>query len=131
MTVYLIRNTANGKCYVGKTTRSLSRRWSQHKAEARLNRLDTPLYHDMRLFQLHCFEVEILATATDQRRLNQVERKFIRIFDTVESGYNQDEISHGGRVKFRRSFNYQITPEHRAKIVESIRRTWAERKATA
>ncbi len=87
MIVYLIRNTANGKCYVGKTTGSLARRWSQHKCEARLGRYDLPLYRDMRVYQPHCFEVEVLGEASTQRRIAQMERKFIRIFDAVESGY--------------------------------------------
>lgn len=84
MIVYLIRNTANGKCYVGKTSRPLWHRWSQHKAEARLNRMDTPLYHDMRVYPLHCFEIEALVEGTS-RRIAQLERKFIRIFDAVDS----------------------------------------------
>jgi group I intron endonuclease len=121
MTVYLIRNTANGKCYVGKTSRPLWHRWSQHKAEAKLNRMDTPLYRDMRVFQLHVFEVETLATADNSRRIAQLERKFIRIFDAVESGYNLNECSRGGRIKFRRHGNYTITPEHREKINAALR----------
>ena len=132
MIVYLIRNTANGKCYVGKTSRPLWHRWSQHKAEAKLCRLDTPLYRDMRIYQLHCFEIETLATAASSRRIAQLERKFIRIFDAVANGYNQDELSHGGRVRFERKGNYTITAEHRRRIVDSLRRTWEERKrATA
>lgn len=33
--VYLIRNCVNGKVYVGKTTKSLKRRWQQHVWTAR------------------------------------------------------------------------------------------------
>jgi group I intron endonuclease len=33
--VYVIHNAANGKRYVGKTTRGISERWSVHKSEAR------------------------------------------------------------------------------------------------
>jgi len=129
MTVYLIRNKANGKCYVGKTTRSLRRRWYQHKAEARLNRLDTPLYCDMGAFQLHCFEIQSLGETDNQRRLNQLERRFIRIFKAVEKGYNQDALSHGGRVKFTREGFYRPTRVHRNRIAEGMRRAWADRKA--
>lgn len=121
MIVYLIRNTANGMCYVGKTSRPLWHRWSQHKAEAKLNRMDTPLYRDMRVYQLHCFEVEVLAEAGTSRRIAQLERKFIRIFDAVESGYNCNECSRGGRIKYRRTGSYTISPEHRRKINESVR----------
>lgn len=131
MIVYLIRNTANGKCYVGKTTRTLAHRWSQHKAEARMGRKDSPLYHDMRLFQLHCFEVEILATADSQRRLAQIERKFIRIFHAVDEGYNLNECSRGGRIKIYTSNHYQITPEHRRKLNAGVRRAMEEKRKVA
>jgi group I intron endonuclease len=126
--VYLIRSTANGKCYVGKTSRPLWHRWSQHKAEAKLGRLNTPLYRDMRVYQLHVFEVETLAQANNSRRTAQLERKFIRIFDAVEDGYNCNECSRGGRIIFHRSVSYQITPEHRERINASVRRTMAEKR---
>jgi group I intron endonuclease len=130
--VYLIRNTANGKCYVGKTTRPLWHRWSQHKCEAKLGRLDTPLYRDMRVYQLHCFEVETLAQADSSRRTAQLERKFIRIFNTVESGYNLDEISHGGRLKFRGStLGRKHSAETIRKMAESNARTYAEKRKVA
>jgi predicted GIY-YIG superfamily endonuclease len=128
--VYLIRNTANGKCYIGKTSRPLWHRWSQHKTEARLHRMDTPLYQDMRIYQPHVFEHEVLGEATSSRRIAQMERKFIRIFDAVNSGYNCNECSRGGRIKYR-TRSYTITPEHRARINASIRRTFEARKANA
>ncbi len=130
MIVYLIRNTANGKCYVGKTTRSLAHRWSQHKCEARLGRYDLPLYRDMRIYQPHCFEIEVLGEAATQRRIAQMERKFIRIFDAVECGYNQAVCSWGGRaLKTRGSLGRKHSQETIRKITESNRRAYAERKA--
>lgn len=129
MIVYLIRNTANGKCYVGKTTGSLAHRWSQHKCEARLGRYDLPLYRDMRVYQAHCFEVEVLGEATTQRRISQMERKFIRIFNAVESGYNQAVCSWGGRTRRTRgSVGRKLSDESIHKIKESNRRTWAEKR---
>jgi group I intron endonuclease len=130
--VYLIRNTANGKCYVGKTTGSLARRWSQHKCEARLGRYDFPLYQDMRIYQPHCFEVEVLGEAPTQRRIAQMERKFIRIFNAIENGYNLMLGSCGGRTrKTRGSLGRRLSPETIRKIAESNRRAYAERKAAA
>ncbi len=132
MIVYLVRNTANGKCYIGKTTGSLARRWTQHKCEARLGRLASPLYEDMRTFQAHCFETEVLAEVSTQRRLAQVERKFIRIFDAVNSGYNEAVSSFGGRtLRTQGSPRRKQSPETIRKIKEQNRRTWAERKKAA
>lgn len=129
MIVYLLRNKQNGKCYVGKTTRTLKARWRQHKTEARIGRHDFPLYQDMRLYGTEVFEVEVLGEADCQRRLNSIERKFIRIFDAVEHGYNKMLGSCGGRPKLRRAACSPLTQAHREKIAESVRLSWLERKA--
>lgn len=125
MIVYLIRNTANGKCYVGKSSRPLWHRWSQHKTEAKLGRLNTALYRDMRVYQLHCFEIEVLAEARTSRRIAQLERKFIRIFDSVENGYNEAVCSWGGRTcRTCGSVGRKMSAETRLKIADSNRRTY-------
>ncbi len=132
MTVYLIRCTINGKCYVGKTAQKLYRRWSQHRAEVRLGRKDTPLYRDMRAMGTQAFELEVLAEACDQRRLAQLERRFIREMKASTEGYNQIEQSTGGRMKFKRTVAAgNHTAVHRARIRESVRQWWADRKAAA
>jgi group I intron endonuclease len=126
--VYLIRNTANGKCYIGKTTGTVARRWRQHRCEARLGRYSSPLYDDMRIYQEHVFQVEVLAQADRQSRLAQLERKFIRIFDAVESGYNQSDISFGARTyRTRGSYGRRMSEENRRKLMEAN----AKRKASA
>jgi hypothetical protein len=115
---------------VGKTTRTVEARWRQHRTEARIGRYDWPLYRDMRQFGFDVFEVVCLGEADCQRRLNQMERKFIREFNTVENGYNLMLGSAGGRPKLRRARNSNHLPEHhRAKIAESVRLAWQERKA--
>ena len=132
MIVYLLRKTANGKCYVGKTTRTLSWRWTQHRCEARLGRVKSPLYEDMRYFGVGFFEVEELARCRDQRRLNQLERKFIRLFNSVENGYNTAAHSFGGRTRRTAgSPNRKQNAETIRKIKEQNRRTWAEKAKAA
>jgi hypothetical protein len=86
----------------------------------------------MRTFQAHCFETEVLAEVSTQRRLAQVERKFIRIFDAVNSGYNEAVSSFGGRtLRTQGSPLRKQSPETIRKIKEQNRRTWAERKKAA
>jgi hypothetical protein len=38
MVVYKITNLANGKIYIGKTTKSLGRRWAVHKYMAKIGK---------------------------------------------------------------------------------------------
>jgi group I intron endonuclease len=126
--IYLLRNTCNGKCYVGKTTRTLAQRWRQHKTEARIGRLDKPLYRDMRAHGLAAFEISLLAEADCQRRLAQLERKYIAELRAVSEGYNADEQSHGGRSRLKRSKNRSLTEEHKRRIADSVRESWEARR---
>lgn len=131
MFVYLLRNTVTGKCYVGKTTRTVQFRWRQHKTEMRIGRYSTPLYEAMREFGVDAFEVSVLGECDSQRRLAQMERAFIRRFNSVESGYNTAVASFGGRIKNRSqsSITRTLSNMHRMKIAESVRMAWRERGA--
>jgi group I intron endonuclease len=127
--IYLVRNRVNGKCYIGKTCRTLSARWREHVSEARQGRYETPLYQDMRLYQLHCFEVEELAHTANESDLANAERRFIRIFNSVDNGYNVDGFSHGGNYRAHRTTFARKSAEHKARIATSQRAAWAARKA--
>lgn len=133
MFVYLIRNTVNGKCYVGKTTRTVQSRWRQHKTEMRIERYDTPLYCAMREFGVDAFEVSTLGECASQRRLAQMERAFIRRFNSVEDGYNLAVASYGGRIRnhSRSVITRTLSDVHRMKIAESVRLAWRERNPAA
>jgi group I intron endonuclease len=130
--VYLIRNRISGKCYIGKTTQTLHSRWRQHRTEARIGRLASPLYVDMRALGVAFFEIELLAEAECQRRLAQLERKFIAKFNAVTEGYNLTEASQGGRSKLKRSrWTPLLSDSHRKAIAASVRLSWIERRGGA
>ena len=129
MEVYLLTNLINGKCYVGKTTRTVKARWRQHRTEMRIGRYDWPLYQDMRAFGEDAFEVEVLGQADCQRRLNQMERAFIRNLNSVDSGYNQHVASFGGRIRRRSQSRLNpLTDAHRANIARSVQMSWINRR---
>jgi group I intron endonuclease len=130
MIVYLLRNKVNDKCYVGKTMKTLKVRRRQHRTEARIGRYDWPLYRDIRDFGAENFSVELLGKADSNRRISQMERNFIRQFNTVSDGYNQACASFGGRIrKAACSERSPLSEEHRERIADSVRRYWKERKA--
>ncbi len=133
MFVYLIRNKINGKCYVGKTTRTIAARWRQHKTEARICRYDSPLYNDMREYGIAAFEVQLLGQCDSQRRLAEMERACIRRYRSVEEGYNLHVASFGGRIRRpnRSPLNRTLPDDHRKKIADSVRMSWLERQAVA
>lgn len=129
MIVYLIQCKINSRFYVGKTTRTLQERWLEHIRDARNCRKSGDLYADLRLFGAESFTIGVLGEAYCQRRLAQIERKFIRTLGATVNGYNQDEASRGGKRKTRSSPVYTLTQEHKDRIADRIRQLHAQRKA--
>jgi group I intron endonuclease len=88
MIVYLVRNLITGKCYVGKTGRTLEQRWKEHVAFARP---DSPMLV-CRAIAKHGaeqFEVRVLDECDDAGVLNELERLWIKELGTFKpKGYN-------------------------------------------
>jgi group I intron endonuclease len=87
----LIRNRINGKGYVGQTIQTMRKRWSLHKSEARRG-TDFAICRAIRKHGAENFSIEVL-TRGNKRKLNDLERKFIRDLDTHLDngrGYNAD-----------------------------------------
>lgn len=130
MIVYMIANRTSGKCYIGKTTATLKARWRQHRTEARIGRIDSPLYRDMRMMGIESFVVAELAATNSQRRLSQLERKFIRNFGATNELYNLDNHSHGGKPRRAAGITRRALPKtHRDRIAASLRSYYEQRKA--
>ena len=100
--IYCIKNTVNGKCYVGKAIKM------QKKLKAHLNCYNDPtyehiaLYKDMKEYGMENFEITVLEKFTDalswrtKSALDRLEEKYIKEYDSDNNGYNsKDEISNG------------------------------------
>jgi GIY-YIG catalytic domain len=90
--IYCVTNTKNGKQYVGKTTRTAERRWSQHLQDARKG-VDRPLYAAIREFGPGAFKLTMLEEVEPQegnpKVLNTREAYWIEQLGTFGKGYNQ------------------------------------------
>lgn len=87
MLVYLITCNVSGKHYVGITTSTLPRRWSQHKSNAKHGRRGK-LYSAIRKYGLQNFAIEQIATANTRDELTAKEQFFIKQYDSFVNGYN-------------------------------------------
>ena len=59
-TIYLLRNTVNGKVYIGKTTLGIRQRWKGHQKDAK--RITTrTITRAIRKYGPDAFRIEILA----------------------------------------------------------------------
>lgn len=90
MIVYGIRNTINGKRYVGQTTGMLRVRLSCHRSDS--TRKDTALARAIRKYGWEAFEVETLETCETQEALNEAEIRWVSdLRSQTPHGYNMME----------------------------------------
>ena len=86
--IYKITNIITGECYIGQAT-DIASRWSEH-AKCGLG-IDTPagnkLYKAMQEYGLQSFSWELLEKC-DRAELNEKEKYYISLYDSVNYGYN-------------------------------------------
>lgn len=89
--IYCITNAVNGKQYVGKTTRTIARRFAQHIGQANGCRL---LARAIRKYTADSFSILELCSADSKLELDRCEKEWIARLGTVSpKGYN---LSAGG-----------------------------------
>lgn len=88
--IYRIRNTVNGKSYIGDTSINLNWRFFSHFKNPHFgcyeNGTNVHLYHSMRKYGLKNFTLSIVST--DE---NETEEFYISKFDSFHNGYNRSE----------------------------------------
>lgn len=110
--VYKLTNAANGKAYIGITSRSLDMRWLEHCGRARQGVRNSRLAMAMRKYGEQSFTREILTTCETEDEARSLETHFILHFDTYATGYNANEGGHGA---------LHFTAEQRRKIGDAQR----------
>ena len=93
--IYKITNEVNGKCYIGKTERTVQTRWAEHTQPSRFKRLDLPLYRAFLKYGVENFSVEEIEQC-DSAILDEREIYWIDYFDAYRSGYNCTAGGEGG-----------------------------------
>ena len=58
--IYIFKNIHNGKCYVGKTTRTFNRRLIEHKSNSRQTSTTSLLYKAIQKYCWESFNISIL-----------------------------------------------------------------------
>ena len=95
--IYCIINKVNGKEYVGKTTISLNKRFSQHCHE-RFRSSNRPLYRAMNKYGIENFSI-ILLENCDIEKLAEREQYWIELKKTHYDGYNAT-LGGDGKILF-------------------------------
>lgn len=94
--IYVIRNTCNDKVYVGQTVRDVTKRFEQHKRDARNKKIPSSKLHSaMRKYGADRFYIEILEKNVPDELLDELEISYIALFDSCNHGYNITAGGHG------------------------------------
>jgi group I intron endonuclease len=110
--VYLVTNRVNGKRYVGKTVRTLERRWYEHVTHSHGGSEEMTLYQAIRKHGADAFELSVLEECANEEQLDEAERKWIRELGTFRREYNMTEGGDGLK-------GYRHTEETKRKMSES------------
>ena len=85
--IYIIRNSANEKVYIGQTWRSLAVRWRAHLIPSTVNGC-IKLRRAIKKYGVENFYIELLTICHSQEMANELEKHYIHLFDSIKSGYN-------------------------------------------
>lgn len=96
LVIYKVTNLANGKCYIGQTTRSLEQRWKEHCSS---RNPCTYLHSAIEKYGKNNFKVEEIDVALSQEELDAKERKYIAYYNTLAPhGYNLETGGTNGKT---------------------------------
>lgn len=128
--IYKITNQANGKVYVGLTTQGIDRRWSEHKSRFKLGKRDHKLYLAMKKWGIEKFKLEVIHEVDDPSELSELEREYIRKYDSLNRGYNMTDggetVSDETKEKLRKIMTgRKITWTHKVVATRRASGVWA------
>lgn len=122
--IYKITNLVNGKVYIGQTTKTLKRRWTQH-CSVKGNYKRNAMACAIRKYGKDKFIIEQIGSATTIEELNQEEVYWIKELNSLApNGYNLDSGGKNKKPHLQTRLKLSIiggsTPFDVYKITESI-----------
>lgn len=85
--IYLVKNKINGKCYIGKTSQTIKKRWAVHVSDKRGG--CRYLHNAIKKYGKDNFSVVELDIADSEKELTSKEKFWIKEYSTlVPKGYN-------------------------------------------
>ena len=99
MFVYMLRNTVNGKMYIGQTTRDINSRLQDHKKVARYRNTERKYFIHKAIAKhgWEAFDKHVLEVCESQAELDAAESFWIERYNTIApNGYNLKTGGNGG-----------------------------------
>lgn len=90
--IYMIRNKVNNKKYIGQTRSGFRIRYTKHVSGFKTGRGHTKKFvEDYEKYGSDNFEFSILQIENDVTKLNDLEKEYITLYDSVNNGYNTQD----------------------------------------
>lgn len=86
--IYKAENKANGKVYIGQTTKLLEKRINQHCSEAKYHRYNSILHKALNKYGSENFIWEIIENCDSKEELDEMEFHYIMQYNSYKRGYN-------------------------------------------
>lgn len=123
--IYCFRNSTNNKCYIGQAI-NIRKRFSSHIRNFITHKLDNPLYRAFSKYTLDVFEFSILEVITEnlnkkelKNKLDFLEKKYIKEYDSYKNGYNQTLGGDYGILGYK--FTKEQVEKNRQNIIKITR----------
>ena len=90
--IYRIDNLENGNFYIGQTRMTLSKRFTDHKSEARRGKVMVTLYNAMRKYGIDMFTIEpieVIEAQTKEELTDLLNQREIHYISTLKPPYNE------------------------------------------
>ena len=118
MIIYKITNIINNKVYIGLTTSTLEYRWSRHITESKNINNEKHLYKSIRKYGLNNFKIEIIAETDSFEELGELERKYIKEYNSTDKNFGYNLTNGGERNQYDGNPASKLTIEDVKKIRE-------------
>ncbi|RAT10890.1 hypothetical protein A6E27_01545 [Bacillus cereus] len=125
--IYKITCNINGKLYIGQTIQTLENRLYHHLRDAKVKNQNSAFYRAIRKYGEKCFDIELVEEVIAKskqdlkKKLDNLEVKYIREFNTYLKGYNSTLGGDG-------TLGFKLSEEHKAKIAK--RKGWHHTEET-
>jgi len=140
--IYKVTNTSNGKVYIGKTEKTIEKRWGKHLSDARALEREREVNHNKKVLGTHfdnalvkygpdAFNVKQEDVAYSKEELNELERYYVKENDSMnpDKGYNMTEGGDGGRLSAEAMEKLIVklnTPEYKENMSKIIKEKWQD-----
>lgn len=104
--IYKISNNIDNRVYIGQSINIYSR-WAQHEAKLRLKQHDSyklQTFYDNNLDSIK-LKFDVLEMTDDKSKLNELEDKWVRYYDSLNNGFNVANVGGNKNNKIKNQKN--------------------------